>query len=74
MISIYRASSIIEADVIRSILREEGIDCFLWDKYIGLIYPPIALSQGIRIVVEEKNLKEAKKIIKDYFQSINKEE
>ncbi|MCD6231325.1 DUF2007 domain-containing protein [Candidatus Aerophobetes bacterium] len=74
MISIYRASSIIEADVIRSILREEGIDCFLWDKYIGLVYPPIALSQGIRIVVEEKNLKEAKKIIKDYFQSINKEE
>lgn len=73
MVNIYLASSIVEADMIRSILEDKEIECFLWDAHIGLIYPPLALSQGIRIVVEEKNSKEAKQIIKDYFESINKD-
>lgn len=73
MVNIYSASSLVEADVIKSILKYEGIECFLWDKHIGLIYPPLALSQGIRIVVEEKNSEKAKQIIKDYFESVNKD-
>lgn len=73
MVNIYLASSIVEADIIRSILGDKGIECFLWDKHIGLIYPPLALSQGIRIIVEEKNSEKAKQIIKDYFESVNKD-
>jgi len=73
MVNIYSASSLVEADVIRSILKYEGIECFLWDEHIGSIYPPLALSQGVRIVVEEKNSEKAKQIIKDYFESVNKD-
>ena len=73
MVNVYLAPSIVEADIIRSILGDEGIKCFLWDEHIGSIYPPLALTQGIRIVVEEKNSEKAKQIIKNYFESINKE-
>ena len=65
---VYSATSLPEADLIKSFLESRGIKCLIWDKNIGAAYPPVTLGSGIRIVVDEKDYKEAKQIIGEYLQ------
>ncbi len=74
MIKVYSTLYLIEADIIKSILTDNGIHCTLWDSHIGLVYPAITLSEGIRIMVAEKDYEEAREIINDYLSSIEKKE
>ena len=74
MTKVYSTLYLVEADIIKSILRDNGINCTLWDSHIGLTYPAITLSEGIRIMVEDKDYEEAKEIINDYLSSQEREE
>ncbi|NQS89274.1 DUF2007 domain-containing protein [Patescibacteria group bacterium] len=73
MVKVYSTLYLIEADIIKSILRSNDINCTLWDSHVGLIYPAVTLSKGIRIMVEEKDYEEAREIINDYLSQKEKE-
>jgi len=73
MVEVYSTLYIVEADIIKSILENNGINCTLWDSHIGLAYPAVTLSKGIRIMVEEKDYEEAREIINDYLSQERKE-
>lgn len=71
---IYSAPSLPEADIVKSLLESKGIHCSIWDENIGTSYPPVTFSSGIRLVVDEKEYEEAKKIIDEYQREEEKEE
>lgn len=62
MKKVYATRFMVEADVIKSILEDNGICCMLWDKRIGTAYPVV----NIRVMVEEKDFEKAKEIIRSY--------
>ncbi len=70
MIQIYSTHLMIEADVIKSILDENDIECLLWDKRIATVYPVIE----IRVMVQEEDFEKAEKIIEDYRRENRKNE
>ncbi len=70
MIQIYSTRLLVEADMIKSILEDNGIRCVLWDSRIGTVYPVVE----IRVMVEEENSEKAEKIIKDYQRENKKNE
>ncbi len=70
MIQIYSTRLMVEADVIKSILEDNGIRCVLWDSRIGTVYPVIQ----IRVMVEEEDFEKAEKIIEDYQRENKKNE
>lgn len=70
MIQIYSTRLMVEADVIKSILEDNGIRCALWDSRIGTVYPVIQ----IRVMVEEEDFEKAEKIIEDYQRENKKNE
>ncbi len=63
MIQIYSAGSYIEAEMIKSILRNSDIHSELWDEYAGSMFPPATFSKGIRVMVREKDSEKAKNLI-----------
>jgi len=70
MIQIYSTRLLVEADMIKSILEDNGIRCVLWDSRIGTVYPVVE----IRVMVEEENSEKAEKIIEDYQRENKKNE
>ena len=70
MIQIYSTRLMVEADVIKSILEDNGMRCVLWDSRIGMVYPVVE----IRVMVEEEDFEKAEKIIKDYERENEKNE
>ena len=69
MVQVYSALFIVEADIIKSILEENGIKCVLLDKYIGTIYPAVVLDSGIRVMVKKEDSDEAHEIIEEYLKA-----
>ena len=67
MIQIYSAGSYIEAEMIKSILRNSNIYCELWDEYAVSMFPPATFEKGIRVMVREKDSEKAKNLI-EHFQ------
>ncbi len=70
MIQIYSTRLMVEADVIKSILEDNGIRCVLWDSRIGTVYPVVR----IRVMVEEEDFEKAEEVIKDYERESKKNE
>lgn len=70
MIQIYSTRLMVEADVIKSILEDNGIRCVLWDSRIGTVYPVVE----IRVMVGEEDFEKAEKIIQDYQRENEKNE
>lgn len=64
---VYSTSSLVEADLIKSFLESNGINCVLWDKNIATSHPAVTFYSGIRVVVDEKDYEVAKRIIQDYI-------
>ena len=50
-----------QAEIILSILKENGIYCVLHDEYMAAIYTPIAFP--IRIMVREEDLERIKALL-----------
>lgn len=70
MIQIFSTRLMVEADMIKSILEDNGIRCILWDSRIGTVYPVVE----IRVMVEEEDGEKAEKIIRNYQQENKKNE
>ena len=66
MKQIYRAQSLVEADVISSMLAAHGIRTFLPDEKMACSYPIIMMSTGIRLWVTENDYPFAQELLKEY--------
>jgi len=62
MMEVYSTQFVVEADMIKSILGDNGIECILWDRRMGTVYPVVQ----IRVMVEEEDFDKANKIIQNY--------
>ena len=69
MVQVYSTLFIVEADIIKSILEENGIKCVLLDKHIGTIYPAVVLDSGIRVMVGEEDSDKAHEVIEEYLKA-----
>ena len=62
----------VDAEFIKNILDECGIDCFLKDDNMGHFFPLFVTHGGInpvKVFVFQKDVDEAKKIISNYTES-----
>lgn len=69
MVQVYSALFVVEADIIKSILEENGIKCILLDKHMGTIYPAAVLGSGIRVMVGKEDSDKAHEIIREYLKA-----
>lgn len=74
MVQVYSTLFVVEADIIKSILEENGIKCVLLDKHMGTIYPAVVLDSGIRVMVEKEDSDEAHEIIREYLRAMKETE
>ena len=74
MVQVYSTLFIVEADIIKSILEENGIKCILLDKHMGTIYPAVVLDSGIRVMVGEEDSDKAHEIIREYLRAMKETE
>jgi len=63
LIEIYSAANILEAELIKSLLEENEIDCFLLNKNITTLYGTPIPFGGIKIMVNEGDKEEAASLI-----------
>ncbi|MCD6471527.1 DUF2007 domain-containing protein [Candidatus Aerophobetes bacterium] len=63
MIEIYSAVNILEAELIKSLLKENEIDCLLLNKNITTLYGTSIPFGGIKIMVNEEDKEEADSLI-----------
>lgn len=75
MIEIKRFTSSSDAEILVSLLKSEGIDCYVRDANTGQIYGGIAFG-GAKVELLEKDLPRAQEIMKDfgYLDSENNKE
>ena len=65
MIKIKFFESIVQAELVKNLLKEQGIESFLQKR--GLNFPgDLGDSYGADLLVTEKNEEKAKKILDDY--------
>lgn len=69
MVQVYSTLFVVEADIIKSILEENGIKCILLDKHMGTVYPAVVLGSGIRVMVEKEDSDKAHEIIREYLRA-----
>ncbi len=69
MTQIYVASTQIEADIIASLLRSQGIEVFLRSDNTGGVDPSLTLIHGIAIFVKEEEAQAALALIEDSTQN-----
>lgn len=60
LITVYEVQNPTTADLVKSILASAGIDCFIPEMNLGLIYGG---ALGLKIQVHPKDLEQAKAII-----------
>lgn len=53
-----------EAEIIGGLLRQHGFEVNIRSDDIGGLYPPLALSSGVKVQVAAEDLEEAEKLIK----------
>ena len=63
MIEIYSAANILEAELIKSLLEENEIDCFLLNKNVTTLYGTPIPFGGIKIMINEEDREEAESLI-----------
>ena len=68
MLEVYSTQFMVEADMIKSILEDNGIKSILWDRRMGTVYPVIQ----IRVMVEKEDFDKANKIIQNYWKENKK--
>jgi len=63
LIEIYSAANILEAELIKSLLEENEIDCFLLNKNVTTLYGTPIPFGGIKIMINEEDREEAESLI-----------
>ena len=66
MKTVYRASNITEAEIIRGMLAAEGIDCHVSGFYLQGGIGELAAADNARIMVEDSDLQRAMNLIQEY--------
>jgi hypothetical protein len=67
------AGSVWEAEMVKSILEDSEIECFLKDEITGTLYPWYTASGGagsVKVVVSSEIYPKAKIIVEEYEQNI----
>lgn len=65
-----------EAEIVKSILENEGIEAFLKDEYIGMLAPWYAAGGGagaVKVVVSNLDEKKAAAIVAEFEKNRNNE-
>ena len=65
-----------DAQIIKTYLESMGIQAFVQDEMSGTLAPFTTSPGGVgavKVVVSMKNLDEAKKIVQDFLNNLNKE-
>jgi hypothetical protein len=57
--------NIVQVDLLKSLLEGSGIQCVLQDEYLGRMRP-YAVPGGIKLLVANGDLEEARKIVEDF--------
>jgi len=63
LIKVYSAANIIEAELVRSLLKDGGIKSILMDKNMTTIYGTFIPFGGVKIMVNRNDVEKANKII-----------
>jgi len=71
---VFTTANNIEAGIVRGVLESHGIEVHVFDENIGRMQPFFNLAiGGIKLVVPDQQLKEAREILKIYSKSQNGE-
>ena len=60
----------VDAEFVKNLLNDSGINCFLRDKYMGHLFTQILTQVGrhpVKVFVFQKDLTEAKKLVSNYL-------
>ncbi|MCW3805905.1 DUF2007 domain-containing protein [Plebeiibacterium marinum] len=74
LVEIYSGPSV-EAGIVKSYLSDSGIEAYLKDEYMGTIAPWNVSAGGanpVKIFVPDSEMEQAKKLVDEYFNHINK--
>ena len=68
------AGTILQAEMVKSLLIDAGIEAFLKDEHMGNLFPfqtaPRAAG-SVKIMVSNLDIEKAKEIVDDYYKNIN---
>jgi hypothetical protein len=67
--SIVFEGQIVEANFVRNILEDNGLEAFVLDEHIGHIFPGLAMSSHhtVKVVVHEKESAKATELIELHY-------
>jgi hypothetical protein len=67
--SIVFEGQIVEANFVRNILEDNGLEAFVLDEHIGHIFPGLAMSSHhtVKVVVHNKDADKALDLIKMHY-------
>ena len=71
------AGTTVQAQMVQSILKSEGIEAFLKDEYMGTMFPfhtAPGAAGSVKVVVSNVDYERAKLIVDDYYKNINSDE
>jgi len=60
----------VDAEFVKNLLNDSGIDCFLRDKYMGHLFTQVLTQVSrhpVKVFVFQKDLTEAKKLVSNYL-------
>jgi len=65
MVELTRFVKVSEAELLASLLRSEGVDCYVRDGYMNQIYDGLDLG-GVKVELLQKDMKRAMEIMSDH--------
>ncbi len=71
------AGTTVQAQMVQSILKSEGIEAFLKDEYMGTLFPfhtAPGAAGSVKVVVPNQDYEAAKKIVDNYYNNINSDQ
>jgi Putative prokaryotic signal transducing protein len=64
------SGSIVDADLLRSLLDGQGIQSYLKDEFVGMVAPYVVGPGGVgavKVVIAKKDLVRARPIVEDFI-------
>jgi hypothetical protein len=73
IVTLKNYDSMVEAMFDQEVLRANHIECFINNEQVVELYPMFAdIDEGLKIVVFEKDLEKAQKVLEEYHRSAEK--
>ena len=74
MVELTRFVQVSEAEMLASLLKSEGVDCYVRDNFISEIYKGVVDLGGAKVELLEKDLQRATEIMKVYGYAVSETE